>query len=91
MTRTLSRDQIQRIESFRIARRMDILQLKQAMNAPFRWPTLIRSLSGKPVSAGTYRFLLLWLERFSPVQVVPDGKAAAAGEGRAVEAVPCSQ
>ena len=86
MSRILSRDQVHRIESFRIARRMDIVQLKQAINAPFRWPTLLRALSGKPVSEATYRFLHLWLERFFPVQVVPDGKAAAANDS-----VPCSQ
>jgi hypothetical protein len=88
--RTLSHDQIQRIESFRISGRLDIVRLKMAMNAPFRWPTLLRALSGKPVSEATYCFLLSWLDRYLPVEEVSDGKAAAAGS-RADEAVPCSK
>jgi hypothetical protein len=86
MTRTLSRGQIQRIEGFRIACRMDIVQLKRAMDAPFRWPTLLRALRGKPVSADTYGFLLSWMSTHTPAEMVPDGKAAAAND-----AVPCSQ
>jgi hypothetical protein len=80
--RTLSRDQIQRIETFRIARRMDIVQLKMAMSpAPFRWPTLLRALRGKPVRGRTYFFLLAWMAAHTPAEALPDGKAAAAGEG----------
>jgi hypothetical protein len=86
MTRTLSHDQIHRIDSFRIARRMDIVQLKRAMNAPFRWPTLLRALRAKPVSPATYGFLLTWMSTHTPAETVPDGKAAAAND-----AVPCSQ
>jgi len=82
MTRMLSRSQIQRIEAFRIAHRMDIVQLNLAMDAPFTWETLLNALRGRPVQEDTYRFLARWLERHSPAESLPDGKAAAAGDVR---------
>jgi len=82
MSRMLSRGQIQRIEAFRIARRLDIAQLKLAMDAPFTWATLLRALLGKPIQEDTYQFLMLWVERHFPEKAVPDGKAAAAGAAR---------
>jgi hypothetical protein len=80
VTRMLSRSQIQRIEAFRISRRLDIVTLKLTMGAPFTWATLLRALCGKPIQEASYRFLAGWLERFSPEKQLPDGKAAAAGE-----------
>lgn len=79
-SRILSRDQIQRIEAFRIARRLDIVQLKLAMVAPFGWATLLRALRGKPVKVSTYRFLAQWIEQHFPEKVYHDGKAAAAND-----------
>jgi hypothetical protein len=78
--RILSRNQIQRIEAFRIARRLDIVQLKLAMDAPFKWQTLLRALRGLPIKGTTHMFLLNWLSRFSPKKLVFDGKAAAAND-----------
>lgn len=91
-TRTLSGHDIVRLEVFRRARRLDIVQLKLAMgDAPFTWPTLLRAMCGKPIEEANYHFIVNWLDRFAPQKAVPDGKAAAAGEGRADEAVPCSK
>lgn len=87
MTRTLSRSQVQRLEMFRISRRLDIPQLKLAMEAPFRWPVLFRAIrSHSAISEETYLFIVEWLDRFVPEKAVPDGKAAAAND-----AVPCSE
>jgi hypothetical protein len=87
MTRTLSRSQIQRLEAFRISRRLSIPQLKLAMAAPFRWPVLFRAIRHQGrISEETYRFIVEWLEKFVPEKAVPDGKAAAAND-----AIPCSE
>jgi hypothetical protein len=91
-TRTLSGHQILRLEVFRRARRMDVVQLKMAMNdAPFTWPTLLRAMCGKPIEEANYHFIVNWLDRYAAVKAVPDGKAAAAGEDNADEAVPYSR
>jgi hypothetical protein len=88
----LSGHQIVRLEVFRRARRMDVVQLKMAMNdAPFTWPTLLRAMCGKPIEEANYHFIVNWLDRHAPAKAVPDGKAAAAGEDDADEVVPCSQ
>jgi|SRR5271157_1988343 len=91
MSRILTRNQIQRIEAYRIVRRLDIAQLKLTMDAPFAWPTLLRALRGKAIRTASYRFLMGWLERFCPEKEFPDGKAAAAGEGKTVDAVSYSE
>lgn len=91
MNRMLSRSQIQRIEAFRIARRLDVVQLKLAMNAPFRWATLLNALRGRPIEQNTYGFLVLWLEQHSPERAAPDGKAAAAGDVRKDDAKETTQ
>ena len=91
-TRTLSGHHIVRLEVFRRARRMDIVQLKMAMNdAPFTWSTLLRAMCGKPIEEANYHFIVNWLDRHAPAKQVPDGKAAAAGEDNADDSVPCSQ
>lgn len=89
MSRILSRNQIQRLEAFRISNRLNIEQLKLAMDAPFKWPTLLRALRGKAIRTASYRFLMGWLERFCPEKEFPDGKAAAAGD--TTNTVPCSE
>jgi hypothetical protein len=91
-TRMLSGHDIVRLEVFRRARRMDIVQLKMAMaDAPFTWPTLLRAMCGKPIEEANYRFIVAFLNRHCPDKVVPDGKAAAAGDSSSDEAVPCSK
>jgi hypothetical protein len=82
MSRMLSRNQIQRIEAYRIASRLDVVQLKLAMDAPFTWVTLLNALRGRPIQEDTYGFLAQWLERHFPAEVLPDGKTAAAGDGK---------
>lgn len=86
MTRTLSRSQVQRLEMFRISRRLDTVQLKMAMGAPFKHITLWRAMHGNPITELNYRFIAEWLDRFVPEKAVLDGKAAAAND-----AVPCSE
>lgn len=80
MTRTLSRDQIQRLEAYRTSRRLDTPQLKLAMDAPFTWPTLFRALHGKPIREAFRCYIVSWLDLHVPAKEVRDGKAAAAGE-----------
>jgi hypothetical protein len=84
-TRTLRRDQIQRLEAFRISRRLNIQQLKLAMDAPFTWPTLFRALRGKPILQAFHCYIVSWLDLYVPAKEVRDGKAAAANDP-----VPCS-
>jgi hypothetical protein len=92
VSRILSRNQIQRIEAYRIASRLDVMQLKLAMDAPFTYGTLARALRGCAIQEDSYRFLAQWLERHFPAEVLPDGKAAAAGKDTdSVGAVPCSE
>jgi hypothetical protein len=79
--RALSRDQIRRLDSYRVARRLDVPQLNLAMSAPFVWHTLFRALHGKPVRQRNHQFIVQWIERFLPEKPVVDGKAAAAGNG----------
>jgi len=85
MTRRLRRDQIQRLEAYRISRRLDTPQLKLAMEAPFSWPVLFRALHGKAIQESSYQFIVKWMDQFAPEKALPDGKAAAAND-----AVPCS-
>lgn len=83
--RALSRDQIRRLNAFRMARRLNAAQLNLAMNAPFTWTTLFRALHGKPVRQRNYEFIVHWIERFLPEKALHDGKAAAAGDEQVQE------
>jgi hypothetical protein len=83
--RALSRDQIRRLDAYRVARHLDTPQLNLAMNAPFSWLTLFRALHGKPVRQRNHHFIVEWIERFLPEKLVREGKTAAANDQQAQE------
>jgi hypothetical protein len=82
----LRRHQIERLQKYQGSRRLDIPQLKLAMDAPFTHGTLARAMRGAAIQESSYRFIVGWLDRFVPEKAVPDGKAAAANDP-----VPCSE
>jgi hypothetical protein len=83
----LRRHQIDRLQGYQISRRLDICQLKLAMEgAPFTYGTLGRALRGSAIQESSYRFIVEWLDKVVPEKELPDGKAAAAND-----AVPCSE
>lgn len=86
-TRTLRKDQIERLEKFRKASHegaphgYSLPQLRLAMGASFGWRTLQTALQGRPVWDLSYSFIAQWIERYLPAAPAPqDGKSASAGE-----------
>lgn len=92
-TRTLRKDQIERLEQFRRTPHdgspagYSYPQLRIAMGSPCAWETVQKALQGRPVAQLIHGKISEWIERFLPAgKTVTDGKAAAAGEKSEEEA-----
>ncbi len=86
-TRTLRKDQIERLEMFRKAHHdgaphgYSYPQLRLAMGMTFGWRTVQAALQGRPVWDLYHAPIAQWIERYLPAPPAPvDGKAAASGE-----------
>jgi hypothetical protein len=86
-TRTLRKDQIERLEAFRRTAHdgspagYSYPQLRLAMGKPCGWETLQKALRGAAVWDLVHHRLAEWIERYLPAaELPPDGKAAAAGD-----------
>jgi len=86
-TRRLTPAQISRLKAVKEhgdgRRSYSIVQLKLALDAPFRWETLERALCGKPVTEANCAWIVAWLDRFVPVATSApqiDWKSRQAGE-----------
>lgn len=93
-SQALRPDQIKRLERFRVARRLSIVQLNAAMGGRqnFTWEVLDRALKGKPVAEINHRIIVDWMERHVPEEKAPrDYKTAAAGDRADESALPAGE
>lgn len=76
----LRADQIARLKSFQIARRLSLPLLNAAIGGSehFTWQVLQRAMQGKPVWWMNHDFIVSWIESHLPHP--KDGKTAASGE-----------
>ncbi len=91
-TRTLRKDQIERLEKFRKARHdgaphgYSYPQLRLAMGMTFGWRSVQAALQGRPVWDLYHAPIAQWIERYLPAPAAPvDGKSLAAGMERSSE------
>lgn len=89
MTRALLPADIKRLRAYQREHRLDVIGLRNAMDAPFDYTTLHQALSGRPMRQKNFQFVMDWLERFMPAShPIRSGKDAAAGNGDQEEEAP---
>ena len=92
-TMALGKVYIERLQRFRSAEHdgarhgYNVVQLRNAMSAPFAIATLRKALNGQPVSGRVYTYIVQWIDRYLPVvpaatnhELPFDHKMAAAGD-----------
>jgi hypothetical protein len=89
-TEALSQAQVRFLTDYRYQHGLSVHVLPRAMEAPFKWQTMQKALDGKPISDRFHHFIVEWIKRHQPVEVVTkteafeapplSGKDRAAGE-----------
>lgn len=95
IVKTLNKSHIERLKAVQSRgdgrRGYSMPQLRMALDAPFTWETLQRAISGLPIQARNYAYIVQWLDRYVPQppegRAVVDGKARASGEREADDEV----
>lgn len=62
-SQTLTTEEIERLESFRIAERLTFAKLNETMQNPFSWEVLKRAIGGRPVWELNHGHIVNWIER----------------------------
>lgn len=76
-SQTLSAEEIEQLENFRISERQTFVKLNATMENPFTWQVLKRAMEGRPVWELNHAHIVAWIEQ----NIVAGGKSKIVSEG----------
>lgn len=72
-SQTLTPEEIERLENYRISNRLTFTKLNLAMNNPFSWEVLKRAIGGRPVWELNHSHIVNWIERNLTTKTISEG------------------